>query len=1595
MNRLSRLRYFFLCSATILILLSGPLSARILNEWEYRHPAPHNQDFWKVEYAEGIYVMTGLGGVLTTSTNLTDWNSVFYPDLVSLDGLLYANGGFMVTGGSGKILVSDDGLSWTERDTGATDGLLAAAYGNGRYVLTGEWGTTATSTDGISWTVSSTGDFNWYFGVTYAEIGGSDRFVAVSDEGAISTSSDGVSWSAATLPNNLPTLPEFYDVSYGGGLFVACGGYIDDNNSWGILIVTSTDGINWTRRTQGVPSTDSADPGTPTVLNMCRYDASASLWRGAGGSGVYMTSSDGISWTTTYPFNGSFTTFNAIDLNSQGQVVVGNRGDVYFSASGSGTWSRKTTGDYTPFFDIEFNGSIYVAAGTSTIKTSSDGLIWTEQTIESPGGTHGDVVYGNSIWVTGIDGNATDPIRTSTDGTNWVRPTTIASDFSTCVDLAFGNGKFLALPTTGTASLHTSTDGVTWTGSNPSWFNANRSESQIVFGNGGFLAFNNLFPPVETAWSTDGVSWTVQSTSLDLGYKDAAYGDGRWVLVGNNGRVATSTDLVTWSQQTLLDADGFPAENLKGVAFGKGHWVICGDDRSIWSSENGTTWTLAFRSGYSSATPENFIYNGAMFDGQEFWVVGNGGDILETEDNDPPVITCPSDAQVDFGDSTEPAATGTATAVDVWDPAPIISHSDSVAFDPCGLEIITRTWTATDYSGNSSSCTQTITVEDNTAPVIDPAPDDITVECLGDVPSASNLPALDNVDGAIDATPADSAPSGDPCGTQTITRTWTATDCSGNSSSVSQTITIVDTIGPVIDPAPTDITVECLSDVPSASTLPASDNCDASVTLATASDSAPSGDPCGTQTITRTWTATDCSGNSSSVSQTITIVDTIGPVIDPAPADITVECIGDVPSASTLPASDNCDASVTVATASDSAPSGDPCGTQTITRTWTATDCSGNSSSVSQTITIVDTIGPVIDPAPADITVECIGDVPPANILIASDNCDSSVVLATASDSPPTGDPCGTQTITRTWTATDCSGNSSSVSQTITIVDTIGPVIDPAPADITVECIGDVPPANILIASDNCDSSVVLATASDSAPSGDPCGTQTITRTWSATDCSGNSSSVSQTITIVDTIGPVIDPAPADITVECIGDVPPANILIASDNCDSSVVLATASDSPPTGDPCGTQTITRTWTATDCSGNSSSVSQTITIVDTIGPVIDPAPDDITVECIGDVPPANILIASDNCDSSVVLATASDSAPSGDPCGTQTITRTWTATDCSGNSSSVSQTITIVDTIGPVIDPAPADITVECLSDVPSASSLPASDNCDVTVTVATASDSAPSGDSCGTRTITRTWSATDCSGNSSSVSQTITIVDTIGPVIDPAPADITVECLSDVPSASTLPASDNCDATVTEATPSTSAPFGSPCGTQTIIRTWSASDCSGNSSSVSQTITIVDTTDPIISCPPDIQLLPGESTDPANTGFATATDACDPDPVVTYTDIVRVNPCGLDTITRTWRATDCSGNTTACEQIITVWCFEDPAQLYIFRLAPSNTMRLTILGVQGYTWDILVSSELEGGIWTKLTTIHMNSEVGFYDDQSFPGIRFYRLSPAE
>ena len=236
---------------------------------------------------------------------------------------------------------------------------------------------------------------------------------------------------------------------------------------------------------------------------------------------------------------------------------------------------------------------------------------------------------------------------------------------------------------------------------------------------------------------------------------------------------------------------------------------------------------------------------------------------------------------------------------------------ETIAGDCAGSYTIVRTFTATDDAGNSTSATQTITVEDTTAPEFTSVPADYTAECSDEL-ILDDASASDNC-GAVSIEVSSETLAGDAAGNYTVVRTFIATDDCGNSTSATQTITVQDTTAPELS-IPADYTAEC-SDELIMDAASASDNC-GEVTIEEVSETI-AGDCTGNYTITRTFTATDDAGNSTSATQTITVQDTTAPEFTSVPADYTAECSDAI--LDDASASDNCGA-VSIEVSSETLP---------------------------------------------------------------------------------------------------------------------------------------------------------------------------------------------------------------------------------------------------------------------------------------------------------------------------------------------------------------------------------------------------------------------------------------------------------------------------------------------------------------------------------------------------------------------------------------------------------------------------------------------------------------------------------------------------
>src|SRR5688500_19065705 len=111
----------------------------------------------------------------------------------------------------------------------------------------------------------------------------------------------------------------------------------------------------------------------------------------------------------------------------------------------------------------------------------------------------------------------------------------------------------------------------------------------------------------------------------------------------------------------------------------------------------------------------------------------------------------------------------------------------------------------------------------------------------------------------------------------------------------------------------------------------------------------------------------------------------------------------------------------------------------------------------------------------------------------ATDNCDVSVAITSGDASTQGVDPneCdySTYTITRTFTAADECGNTSTCQQVITVQDVTNPTITFCPANVTVDC-EDATTVGALgnaTATDNCGMSVAMTCGDASTQDVAPC----------------------------------------------------------------------------------------------------------------------------------------------------------------------------------------------------------------------------------------------------------------------------------------------------------------------------------------------------------------------------------------------------------------------------------------------------------------------------------------------------------------------------
>ncbi len=417
---------------------------------------------------------------------------------------------------------------------------------------------------------------------------------------------------------------------------------------------------------------------------------------------------------------------------------------------------------------------------------------------------------------------------------------------------------------------------------------------------------------------------------------------------------------------------------------------------------------------------------------------------------------------------------------------------------------------------------------------------------------------------------------------------------------------------------------------------------------------------------------------------------------------------------------------------------------------------------------------------------------------------------------------------------------------------------------------------------------------------------------------------------------------PPGVDIDCSDATDPADLGVAvSPNCPAVVSFADVS-TQGMGCPLGTYTITRTWTVTAPSGATETCDQIINVTDTTPPTA--MCNDIGV--VTDMTGTYTLTAADI---AAIGAGTTDDCSGLDPVTTTVAPNsftnanvgpnivTYTATDACGNSSTCSATVTVTRGCTLELDCSLiTDQALECRADLPPVNFdlVSAIDSCGDLVKSALTIIPGNSGCPGDPVVIERTYFVQDTEGNQEECMQTFTVESTLPPTIT-CPADVTVQCDEGTTPADTgmaigTASCSNFTATIAFTDASTQTATGCGASSYVITRTWTATDDCGRMASCDQIITVEDTTAPVITCPADVNGTCTDSTLPADTGMATATDNCaaDSEVILSFADVSTqtVDGCGQFTyeIARTWTATDPCGNASTCLQTISIADTEGP-----------------------------------------------------------------------
>ena len=409
---------------------------------------------------------------------------------------------------------------------------------------------------------------NW---VAMAKNDDSSVIVAIADDGeyrVMVSQDDGATWEKIYLQY----YSNWIDITYADGKFVAVA------SSGEYSIMTSEDGFNWSF----VPVAQKNKWQSVTYGNNL-FVAVAS-----NGTNTIMTSPNGSIWTMR-------TTPTYLPLKSVTYMPTNN----------------SVSGKFIAISEDDIFNLIATSITVSKAFSSTNGETWTNLNI-SQEKSWALVNFANSVFVGLANTGKHRLFNALSNGYFFITSELINSTIdlnSTWTSIMYAFGYHMAVSSTGDSRFIRSADGITWESfSNLSTSNAwrrirNNSTLTVAIATTGTnkIAYS----------SNNGTTWITTTSQDTKTLEDMVYGADKWVAVSSSasagGRIAYSTDLITWTNITTYDS-----QQWVSIAYANNTYVAVGQNGTnrILYSSNGIAWSVSNISVTKVWTIVKYLQNG-------------------------------------------------------------------------------------------------------------------------------------------------------------------------------------------------------------------------------------------------------------------------------------------------------------------------------------------------------------------------------------------------------------------------------------------------------------------------------------------------------------------------------------------------------------------------------------------------------------------------------------------------------------------------------------------------------------------------------------------------------------------------------------------------------------------------------------------------------------------------------------------------------------------------------------------------------------------------------------------------------------------------